>query len=109
MQNTFTQSGPYQQDDDGDDYYDGVYDRGNGERTDRNIRSDRNNDRNDRDQPRNGRFDKRDCNYWLANQDCPRGDTCNFLHIPNKKGTQLNAVDRFKEYQKGLRNPPRKD
>lgn len=84
-------------------------DRGNGERTDRSIRSDRNDDRNDRDQPRNGRFDKRDCNYWLANQDCPRGDTCNFLHIPNKKGTQLNAVDRFKEYQKGLRNPPRKD
>ena len=84
-------------------------DRGSGERTDRNTRSDRNDDRNDRDQPRNGRFEKRDCNYWLANQDCPRGDTCNFLHIPNKKGTQLNAVDRFKEYQKGLRNPPRKD
>ena len=82
-------------------------DRGNGERTDRSIRSDRNDDRNDRDQPRPGRFDKRDCNYWLADQDCPRGDSCNFLHVPNKKGTQLNAVDRFKEYQRG--RPPRKD
>ena len=82
-------------------------DRGNGERTDRSIRSDRNDDRNDRDQPRPGRFDKRDCNYWLADQDCPRGDNCNFLHVPNKKGTQMNAVERFKEYQRG--RPPRKD
>ena len=84
-------------------------DRGNGERTDRNIRSDRNDDRNDRDQPRNGRFDKRDCNYWLADQDCPRGDACNFLHVPNKRGTQMNALVRFREYQDKVRNPPRKD
>jgi hypothetical protein len=43
----------------------------------------------------------------LADKDCPRGDNCNFLHVPNKKGSQMNAVDRFKEYQRG--RPPRKD
>jgi hypothetical protein len=84
-------------------------DRGSSERNDRGSseRNDRNDDRNDREQPRNGRFDKRDCNYWLADQECPRGDSCNFLHTPNKRGTQMNAVDRFKEYQS--RRPPRKE
>jgi phage FluMu protein Com len=43
----------------------------------------------------------------LADQECPRGDSCNFLHTPNKRGTQMNAVDRFKEYQS--RRPPRKE
>ena len=83
------------------------------DRTDRSDRNDRyNNDRNDRDQPRSStssstRFDKRDCNYWLSDMECPRGDQCSFLHIPNKRGTQMNAVERFKEYQS--KRPPRKD